>query len=49
MLLFTDFLRTSLQALASQRECEALAQAALGGGGDRIPGGVQKTWRYGTE
>ena len=27
----------------------ALAQAAQGGGGVTVPGGVQEPWRYGTE
>ena len=33
----------------SQKSGEALAQAAQGGGGVTIPGGVQKLWRCGTE
>ena len=32
------------------RQCgEALAQAAQGGGGVTVPGGVQELWRCGTE
>ena len=33
----------------SSLSVEALAQAAQGGGGVTIPGGVQEMWRCGTE
>ena len=32
-----------------RRSGNALAQAAQGGGGVTVPGGVQETWRYGAE